>query len=202
MNRHFRKGGKVFFLSGVISLFFLDPSVAWADYGMTSEEESQFSALVGLTVLSSLVTAAVCACYNWRCQGNEWVVLLRSAAAIFIITFLSFDVGLRPLLHRIEIPEAIEVLYLPSSMMGFVLMAAGLWMKTLLDEREALQELALRVKEEGAKRIKELSIKTSRKSLKKKASNPTPKQAIALSDFPSIRKSQVGNKQILPHQES
>lgn len=104
---------------------------AWASSGFTYEEKTNLLSLIWITFCSAVVTSNVLLRHNWKSRKEEWPMLFESTSAVSLITALCFAVSLLPLVHRVAVPDAMFVVYLPSITLSFLILTTSLWVRTI-----------------------------------------------------------------------
>ena len=113
----------------------LSASNACASSGFTYEEKTDLVSLIWITFCSAIITINVFLRHYWQSKVEEWSIIWNSTSTASLIAFACFGVSLVPLMHRIAVPDAMFVVYLPAVTLAFLTMATALWVRTLTSEQ-------------------------------------------------------------------
>ena len=144
-------------IAGSILIVFalMSATPAWASGAFSITEQYKFTAMVWTTILSAGGTALVSLYHFFKKKAGDWSVLLHSAASILLVTLFFFFLSVIPLLEWVDVTDAFRVVFLPSVIMGVMLVASALWIRNLLIEQKVFRfENGIR---EEARRLRRLA---------------------------------------------
>lgn len=111
---------------------------AWAAANSLPEDDSIFSILGWVTFASAIGSALVSLYFSFRSESSDAAVFKCCVPSMCLITFLTFYAGILPIVDELSIEELFGTLYVPAALLGFMIIATALWLRTLVQQYPSL----------------------------------------------------------------
>lgn len=102
---------------------------------LTAEQETNLYSVICVTFAAAFVSAFVTLSHYWRSKLEDWTILFQSVSSVSLVAGAAFAVGLLPILNLVPVSDAMFHLYVPSVVYAFILLAASMWIRTVVNEQ-------------------------------------------------------------------